>query len=105
MTFFYRGCSLPAEYNYVLTTLCGIYPETLTESFADIIVKRLTTFLETGEINRTPLIKGPRDPFMEFWKVYGPDDDDVILTEDVEFCLEWLGKSDGLYSSSEEQQG
>ena len=89
-----------------MSILCGIYPpcEPLTEAVAALVVERLLVFLETGYINRNPVIKSPRDPFLEFWRVYGPDDDDVILPEDVDYCLEWLNKSEGLRSSSEEQQ-
>ena len=99
MSFVYKERSLPVEYNYVLAVLCGIYPlqETLSDSIANAVRERLIDFLETGEINRASVVEGSRDPFLEFWKVYGQEiDNDVILTEDVEYCLEWLGKREGL---------
>lgn len=108
MSFVYEGQSLPTEYNYVLAVLCGLYHhrDSLTEEVATSIAERLTAFLETGEINRSPIVVTPRDPFMEFWRVYGSDiEDDNVLVEDVEYCLEWLGKSDGSGISDDGDQG
>ena len=104
MSFIYQGRILQTEYNYVFATLCGLFLNNglLTEDLAINVSRRLNDFLETGEINRTTVLSKMRDPFMDFWSVYGgdiDDDDDIILVDDVEYCLEWLGKSEGLATS------